>query len=77
MKQGLGVLTIVLGIILALYVGGWLMFIQPILACAIAFDAGLLTGTMIAITVLKCVFASFVGGIIFYVFGAIGLLLTK
>lgn len=77
MKEGLGTLTILVGIILALYVGSWLMFIQPILACAVAFDAGLLTGAMIAITVLKCVFASFVGGIIFYTFTLIGALIAR
>lgn len=70
----LGFLFIIVGIILALYVGGWMMFIQPILACAVAFDMGLLTGTMIASTVLKCVFASFVGYVVFYIFALIGAL---
>lgn len=55
------------GIIAGLYVGGWLMFIQPILEACKHFDAGTLTGLMVGTTVLKCVFASAVGSIIAYV----------
>lgn len=51
----------------ALYVGGWLMFIQPIMEACQHFDAGTLTGVMVGTTVLKCVFASTVGAIIFWV----------
>lgn len=47
-----------------LYVGGWLMFIQPIIEACKAFDAGTLTGLMIGITVLKCIYASAVSGFI-------------
>ena len=47
-----------------LYVGGWVMFIQPILEACKCFDAGTLTGTMVGITVLKCMFAGFVTSVI-------------
>lgn len=57
----------VVGIVAGLYVGGWLMFVQPILEACRCFDAGTLTGTIVGITVLKCVFASAVGGIIAWV----------
>ena len=52
------------GIVSGLYVGGWLMFIQPILEACQHFDAGTLTGFIISTTVLKCVFASAVSGLI-------------
>lgn len=55
------------GIAGSLYIGGWLMFIKPIINVTQAFDAGTLTGLLIAKTVLKCIFASFTGWLIFYV----------
>ncbi len=48
-------------IVLGCYVGGWLMFIKPIMNCCIAFDAGMLTGNMIGLTILSCVFSGGVG----------------
>lgn len=67
MRKILGVIIAITGIGLGLYVGGWLMFIKPIIACCMAFDAGALTGTMVGWTVIKCIFASFIGSIIGYV----------
>lgn len=75
MKKVLGVLFIITGIVGGLYVGGWLMFIQPIISACKSFDAGTLTGTIVGITVLKCIFASFVGGIIAWVGSVVGQLL--
>jgi hypothetical protein len=72
MKKLLGVLFIITGIIGGLFVGGWLMFIQPIISACKSFDAGTLTGTIVGITVLKCIFAGFVGGIIIFVGCVIG-----
>lgn len=74
MKKLFGVLLIIVGIVGGLYVGGWIMFIKPIIDVCQAFDAGTLTGMMVGITVLKCIFAGTVGGLIVYVgyfFGAI------
>lgn len=50
-----------------MYVGGWLMFIQPIIEACKHFDAGTLTGLIVGTTVLKCIFASAVGLLIVYV----------
>ena len=72
MKKVLGALFIVIGIVGGLYVGGWLMFIQPIIAACKSFDAGTLTGTIVGVTVLKCIFASFVGGVIAWLGSVIG-----
>ena len=54
-------------IVCGLYVGGWMMFIQPIIEACKAFDAGTLTGLIVGTTVLKCVFASAVGSIIVWI----------
>lgn len=55
-----------IGFLLGFYVGGWILFIQPIISACQAFDAGVLTGTIVGITVLKCIFASAVGSIIIW-----------
>lgn len=60
MKNIIAFLVAAVGIIAGLYVGVWLLFIQPIIQACTAFDAGTLTGMI----VLKCIFASFVAGII-------------
>lgn len=60
-------ISIVASAVVSLYVGGWLMFIQPILEACEHFDAGTLTGAIIGTTVLKCIFAGTVGGIVYYV----------
>lgn len=54
-------IVLVGSIVGGLYVGGWLMFIQPIIEACKAFDAGTLTGLMVGTTILKCIFASAVG----------------
>ena len=59
------------GIILGIYVGGWQMFIKPILDAAKSFDAGTLTATMVAWTVIKCIFASGIGWGIAIIFATI------
>lgn len=63
-KAVVGVVLMVIGVIGGIYVGGWLMFIQPILDACYHFDAGTLTGTIVGVTVLKCVFSGTVGWVI-------------
>ena len=67
---GLGIM--ILGIGLGLYVGGWLMFVKPIISCCIAYDAGVLTATKIGLTVIECILAGFVGKAIAWFVAAIG-----
>lgn len=43
MKNILAVIIFILGIVLAGYIGGWLMFIKPIITCCKAFDTGTLS----------------------------------
>ena len=68
----IGFIFIITGAIGGLYVGGWLMFIEPILEACKAFDAGTLTGLVVGITVLKCFFASTVGWLVFTIGLGIG-----
>lgn len=67
MKQILALLIFLMGIFVACYTGGWLLFIKPIIECCKAFDAGTLTGVMVSITVMKCIFAGTVAGIIVWI----------
>lgn len=67
MRDIIAIIILALSFILAAYVGLWLMFIDPILYACSCFDAGMLTGTVIGITILKCVFASPVAGIILFI----------
>lgn len=66
-KNIIGIILIVAGIAGGLYVGGWLMFIQPIIEACKLFDAGTLTGVIVGTTVLKCIFAGTVGSIIAHI----------
>ena len=77
MKVIIGWVVFIGSIVLGAYVGGWLMFIQPIIEACKAFDAGTVTGLLVGITVLKCMFASMVGGIIIWVGSAIASVLFK
>lgn len=54
-----------MGIILAVYVGYWTLFIKPIIACIAASDAGVLTAAMTGITIIKCAASWLVAGVIF------------
>lgn len=71
MKDGirwiLAILVFAVGIILAIYFGLWVMFVEPIMAACAAFDAGTLTGTVIGATVLKCIFSGVVATVIIFV----------
>ena len=51
-------------ILCGLYVGGWIMFIQPIIEACKHFDAGTLTGAIVGSTIVKCALASFVTSIV-------------
>lgn len=72
MKKLIGVVIIIASIAGGLYLGGWILFIKPILAACAAFDTGTLTSTVIAITILKCIFASAAGVVSAYIGVAIG-----
>lgn len=54
MRETLFWITIIVGVALGIYAGGWLLFIKPIITVCAAYDAGTLTSSMIGWTIIKC-----------------------
>ena len=77
MKYIIGWIVLIGSVVCGVYVGGWLMFIQPIIEACKAFDAGTLTGLIVGTTVLKCIFASTVGALIVWIGSSIATILFK
>lgn len=73
MRTVLAILIFIAGLLLSCYVGGWVLFIKPILAACAAFDSGTLTSTGIGVTVIKCLLASAVSGFIITAASAIAI----
>lgn len=67
MKKLISTLFFVLCIGLACWIGGWILFIQPIIAACQAFDNGILTATIVGITVIKCLCAAAVASLIVWI----------
>lgn len=76
MRTVLAIFIFIAGVLLACYVGGWVLFIKPILAACAAFDAGTLTATVLGVTVIKCLLASAVASVIITVASAIAKILA-
>ncbi len=72
MRNIVATIIVCLSILVGVYVGAWLMFAKPIIICCQAFDTGALTGTMIGWSIIKCVFSSFVCGIIIFIGRCLG-----
>lgn len=72
MRRVICTLLVVLGIVLGLYVGVWVMFVTPILSACALFDQGMLTATYTAYVVIKCLLATPVGIAIFLFCSFIG-----
>lgn len=53
-KEILFWITIIVGIALGIYAGGWLLFIKPIATVCVAYDTGTITGNMIEWAIFKC-----------------------
>lgn len=73
LKTTIGALTIIASWIFGLYLGIWKFFIQPIMYACQCFDAGTLTGSIVGITILKCIFAGTIAGIVIYIGTSIGI----
>ena len=74
-KRIISIVLFIVGILLAIYIGGWLLFIKPIIACCIAFDAGTLTAFIVGVSVIKVLCASAVAGVIFWITSTISILI--
>lgn len=63
MKLIFGILLVVLGIALGIYVGVWLMFVGGIVQIVKSIQAGIPDATVIAWGIVKIIFAGVVGGV--------------
>ena len=61
----LGILCYALGILVALYVGGWLMLIKPIHVIIIAFGNDMLTLPLLLKSIIKIAFSTTFAGLCF------------
>lgn len=76
-RKIIALLVLVVGFIGGGYVGGWLMFIQPITTACKAYDAGTLTGNIIGVTIINCLFAGTVFALIAFVGYALCILIGR
>lgn len=60
----LGAIVYAISIIIGLYVGIWVMLVEPIIYACQCFDAGTLTATIVGITIIKILMSGFVGTLI-------------
>ena len=63
-KRAIAVLFSVLGTVLGLYVGGYLLFVRPVYWLVIGFTNVTLTAGLLLVNVIKIFVASTVGGAI-------------
>ena len=67
MKDVIGISLCIIGILLGLYVGIYVMFIGGILGIANAIDMGIISGYIIAINIIKIIFSSLAGFICYLI----------
>jgi len=72
LKTILGISMMVIGAVLGIYVGIWLLFIQAILILGNGIDAHTLTATIVFANLLKIFFSGYVGIFIGFIFTTIG-----
>lgn len=77
MRNILALIVFALGVILAAYTGGWVLFIKPIIEACKALDSGNLTALTVGVTVIKCVFAGTVAGLIIWLTSLIAGIIGK
>ena len=65
-KHWIGNAIITIGVITGLYVGLWVLLIDPIIDVCRAYDNHTLTGLMIGIAIVKCLFSGAVMYLISY-----------
>lgn len=70
-KKALAVIFSVLGSVLGLYIGGYLLFARPVYILVTGFTAGTLTSRRLIICIIEIFVASTIGGGIWCVFDII------
>ena len=77
MKHLIGILITIGSIILGIYVGVWVMCVQPIMDVCMAIDNHTISASIVGVAVIKILFSSVVGGLIAYIGTVIGTFLTS
>jgi len=72
MKDVIGISLCIIGVLLGLYVGIYVMFIGGILGIANAIDTGTMSGYIIAVNIIKIIFSSLAGFICYLIPCTIG-----
>lgn len=54
-------MTDIINVLLWVYVGGWLLFVKPMMVMCAAYYTGFLTGDIVACTIFKCVISGMIG----------------
>lgn len=75
MKDVIGISLCIIGVLLGLYVGIYVMFIGGILEIANAIDMGTISGYIIAVNIIKIIFSSLAGVVCYIIPCAIGCLI--
>lgn len=70
-KKVLAWLFSILGTVLAIYVGGYWLFLNPVYLLVTGFTAGRMTKTLLIVSIIKIFIASTIGGGIWCVFDII------
>ena len=73
----LGAIVYAISIIIGIYVGIWVMLVEPIIYACQCFDAGTLTATIIGITIIKILLSGFAGTLIMLVGFAIAFFISN
>ena len=73
----LGAIVYAISIIIGIYVGIWVMLVEPIIYACQCFDAGTLTATIIGITIIKILLSGFAGILIMLVGFAIAFFISN
>lgn len=64
LKKAAGNLSVLLGTVLAVYVGFWRMIVKPLAGLYLTYQAGELTVIYVAAVIVKCWLSLTVGGLI-------------
>ena len=70
-KMILGMISYCLGFVFALYVGGWILFIQPIIELFEAYQKGTIGVLLVAVCIIKIVLSTTIAGFVWCI-GYIG-----
>ena len=62
----IGRLIMIVGILFGTYLGGWLLLLKPLTTIVVAINNHTLTGWLLFVSSLKCIFAPFVGVMVAY-----------